>query len=451
MNVVLLGCFVSSVPAPFIASKKTVFVPKHMHHQIKVDSERTGAELPSHNIHVFLAPICMKKQSGGAFLDQGAFGCTFFSAVNCADGTSLPDKLGKVFSDDSDALEEYTNNQIVNTFDPEHMFTVKLYKMCDVGTFQDSDRPEMCEFLRKFVDENHKQLIYEYGGIDFDNLHNRVAMRTVPFDVVMSSLESLLFGLVVMSVYGYVHLDISYKNVLFNEAISKTMLIDFGWLSAVDNVYKEDNGTNYGHGYLWYPPEFKIAAMCDDDTLRYASFSKVYQAFKVNFKSRKMRIDEYETLFPSSTTDLKRLYNYVKDDLNGDTAKTFRFLRTVAHKIDVYSVGMVMCCIVKRYSTFIGTTPFVASIFDLVGKMTNMDPRARFDALQTYKLYIAILRKFGQKPVLYRHPIIAKAQELMQYRNMTLGQLKQVCEQFGIKAGGKKSELLLRLIKDHVR
>ena len=393
----------------------------------------------------------MKIQSGGAFIDQGAFGCTFFSAVNCSDGTSLPDKLGKVFNDNSDALEEYENNKIVSTFDPEHLFTVKLYKICDVGTFQDGDRPEMCEFLRKYTDKDHKQLIYEYGGIDFDNLHNRVAMRTIPFDVVMLSIESLLYGLVVMSVYGYVHLDVSYKNVLFNEAINKTMLIDFGWLSLADDVYREENGTNYGHEYLWYPPEFKIAALCDDDDMRNASFSAFYQMFKSNFKSRKMNLHDYESLFPASIADLKRLYGFIKHDLKGDTTKTFRFLRTVAHKIDVYSVGMVLCCIVKRFSAIIGTTPFVAAILNLIGKITNLDPVARFDALQTYTLYIRIMRKFGQKPVLYRRAIIVSAPELMQYRKMTSGQLKHVCERLGVKVSGKKSEMLIRLIKEQTR
>lgn len=371
---------------------------------------------------------------GGAFIDEGSVGCTFFSPIKCADGTDLPGKLGKVFDYDKDALHEQYNNRIVESLDPDRLFTVKMYKLCNVSKYRETDKSHLCSFIGNSATQR-KQLIYEYGGYDFDTLPH-----TVPLARIVTGFEGIMFGLVALQVHAFAHLDISIKNVLFDNALGKAYLIDFGWLTPCKKVYKPYYRDYYGHRYPWYPPEFKIAAILVENDVFDVTFDSFRDYFATNF-GRTLSFKAHCDRHPGALQGLRDLYDHVRGTLRGDKAKAFRFLATAADKVDVYSAGMVLQHILLKYD---GKAH--PALRDLVGRMTSFDPRARPDAVAAYALYVKVMRRVGVKPAFSKRATVVRAAELLRVRLLPVTRLRAMCASMHLPKTGSKDDLLARII-----
>ena len=393
-----------------------------------------------------MGDVVRHNQRGGKFLDQGSYGCTFLPAMKCNDGTSLPGKLGKVFWDDRDATVEQRNNTIVTKLDPGHKFTVQLYNTCTTASRKQG--VGQCSFMNGTErSREFQQLVYEYGGYDFQSLYNRVAKNFVPFEGVAAAFETVMFGLVVLQVHGYCHFDITLKNILYDEATRRATLIDFGFLMPLDRVYEPDNRSKFAHEYLFYGPELKVAALVLDGTLGLTSYETFFARFVSNcFKSKKLPFATYTKLFPDNERGLRELYLGLREA----PGKAFRELKQFSNKVDVYSAGMVMLCMLVRYASghrgaTIGSAGLEKDVLALVGRMTRFDPRARPDAVQAYSQFASVLRRHGMKPEFAKHPIVRHAKDLRDLRHTTVSELRSMCGRIGVRTTGSKADLVSRI------
>ena len=69
---------------------------------------------------------------GGKYLGSGTYGCIFYPAINCNDG-STPHGVGKIFADKQESDEEKRLGNKIESFDNSSAFTNPLIHTCKVS------------------------------------------------------------------------------------------------------------------------------------------------------------------------------------------------------------------------------------------------------------------------------------------------------------------------------
>jgi hypothetical protein len=121
------------------------------------------------------------------YINSGSFGCVFMPYLKCdfnnLDGTQFENTVGKVFSSIKDSIIEHNSNEIIKKLDPTSIFTPKYYGLCKVEyeSIHDTAISKCDKFSTPSKINNAPQLIYEYGGVDFqvgnDYLKNTMTLE----------------------------------------------------------------------------------------------------------------------------------------------------------------------------------------------------------------------------------------------------------------------------------
>lgn len=414
----------------------------------------------------------MVEQSGGKFIGQGSVGCVFFKHVQCQDGTEMPGCVGKVFESVSEATqEEMLHSKVADILDPERLFTVRLYTKCKISAnhFKHSDNPNLCSFTKR-LDKNrtYTQLLYEHGGKNMEQMIRLLKTGRTSILSVVSAMEHIMFGIVSLAIHGYVHMDITHRNVLYRSAINNTSLIDFGLLKQADEVYHSDS---LHYKYVWYPPEFKIASLLSNiANIDYETFLMHYAS---NFTSRYVSFEAFQAIHGKDVLDrqLRRFFNKIqaittgkKGLVNQNSAKTstdinfrhlqspsfknirvaLKLLQQFTNKVDVYSVGILWFYLLE---TSHHTEKLGYGMRELVKGMTCTDPQRRWDPLTAYNRYASFLMDNNMTPILSKHPMITNGHKLLSLRSKTHAELKAMCAKAQITVVGTKKDLIERLVK----
>lgn len=295
------------------------------------------------------------KAEGGAYINEGTYGCVFSPPIECMDTTPVSMKksklnkskkvVGKLFVDSKSFHSEVEQATNIQKLDPEYKFTVPYLGTCKTkrSLFKQSDQGFLCQ---KPLNDAHtyNQMLYSNGGVELRDYFKKPAKYTHDIaidDIILASIP-LFEGILEMQKKDYVHLDIKPSNILMDTTKKphglRLSLIDFGLMTKRLNLKYQFN--LHKHKYPYYPPEFQayfatvIEHNYDVNNVIYRclqNFSLFHILSFEQWLNQRWPYGKYREDIISAVNLLisKSLYSFVKD-----------FDRILSYKVDSYSLAM---------------------------------------------------------------------------------------------------------------
>ena len=310
------------------------------------------------------------------YIANGTYGCVFEPGIPCKSKRTSPNKnrsspksktpiVSKFFLDQKEAdIENNEHEQIVNKIDPNGLFTIRSFGICDIPkTDLDSKELAKCDNFKSSpktikayaATDNLRQIVYEHGGFQINHIVSRM-----PFDTMFAAFGPILDGIATLQEHGLAHLDIKPANLVYNFKTKKMALIDFGFCRSLDDVYSKETAFLYSYEYV--PPEFAHEHGNDDPISNYTRLLAISCA-RLSIKAR-------QVLYLNMT-------NVMYDSID-------------PKKIDVYMMGATLLQIINWYSKFVTfdlRTRRYRNIFDLIYGMIHLNVNKRFTIKEAKAAY----------------------------------------------------------------
>ena len=325
-------------------------------------------------------------KNGGRYLGRGTAGCIFRPHLKCVTESNKKNSIGKVFNDENDYNNELDMARIMQRIDDKQQFSIPIIASCDrLHYFRHNDEVSKCKLLDTNAPlSKYKQIIYKYGGKSLDNVmasDTRVG-NIKNFCKILLAFEPILKGIEKFNSRNpnpnVVHLDIKPHNIMLLR--SKLYLIDYGLLSAHQEIYQTNRTHLLSSDYPWYPPEFKAYIFKGE-------YDKLFDRINDNFVKIEPQVGraittvlkmdpkkDFEAFF-NSKIPKKQYVNY-------------------ADKIDVYSLGIVLLQLYlwsnyhkRSYTRHSKYQDIKSRIIDLLKGMIQFDPRNRLSINEVLKKY----------------------------------------------------------------
>lgn len=332
------------------------------------------------------------------YIGSGTYGCAIKPGFSCSSNNEIVDKsISKLFSEEIAYQEEVNINKKVALVDKNNRFTLKMISNCQITpayintNVTDINKCKIIENKPKIY-----QIVYEYGGMDLQKLfiqgHITTAYPNLNIYQFLKNLLEVLKGLELLLKNGFVHRDIKMDNILYNG--EKIILIDFGLLTTVEEVFK---GTNlelyYENDPFYYPNEmFLFSALLlkkEITDTNIHKFLKSLATFIAFHKNKFSQIPEYlkeiERLNNYLSAKSKAYNSYFKETYNKDTIHLFdmnEIIMSLSKKIDLYQMGIVIYQLVISMITIYNPNEIKKiplGIFQLLREMLEPNPFERID------------------------------------------------------------------------
>ena len=240
------------------------------------------------------------------------------------------------------------------------------------------------------VHDDVYNIIFSNGGIPLNKI-----TTFIPFATFMQYFKQFILGIQSLQENNIVHRDIKPTNVLLSS--SQLNLIDFGLSCSVEDVYKDDDDTNFilSYIYMYHPPEFYVIHLIyeqmrktndDFDIIVDIIFNDIIpkqlmtyyeQHYYRYFKRETYNIFSYKKAFESFYNDIKKKnIHSVKDLLSPE----FIF------KTDVFGISFILKTM-KQHIVFHGLQEI--ALFNTLYDMTyalNPYERCSIKELSTFML-----------------------------------------------------------------
>ena len=292
------------------------------------------------------------RKKGGELLGQGAYACAFYPSINCADGLKNGG-ISKIFPNVNSYKTELSQVEKVATIDTEAKYSNPMVKSCKVKHIDilEDDR-EKCTWIKGTdgTTEYH-QIIYKYKGVDFEKY---LKTRQYSFRDIVSHLVGFAEGIALFNGNNYTHLDIKAPNMLITDEDNRPILIDFGLSRNTNNIYNEFNNWLLIYEYPYYPPEFRIHMMHQNEMRGLRNTKEDYEDHKEENIGIYTILDKKNEINGIGTQIYNRMSKYYDETLTymrsiliERNVMKFGELYTVyndefASNVDVFSFGIVI-------------------------------------------------------------------------------------------------------------
>jgi serine/threonine protein kinase len=201
-----------------------------------------------------------KRQKGGKYVGEGAYGCGFKNLALPCKGRNRPaDTLSKLVNKRTvyrkelgEELGEEVIHQHYREIDPEKTYFLTSIESCefDPANFVPKNESDKCKLLKENKINTPYIVQMPEGGTDLQQI------QIIPSDVILffKSLVNLFDGLIVAHNNDTYHMDIKPPNIVSKKLPAGTFhtrFIDFGLSILPETV----PGRVYTKPYLYYPPE----------------------------------------------------------------------------------------------------------------------------------------------------------------------------------------------------
>jgi len=147
------------------------------------------------------------------FVGQGSYGCVLKPAKKCNIQLNIKNTVVKLFKEENEYNKELKNHNIIeNIFKNNKNIIVNKLSNCKKNINEyDITAYSKC----KDIDYNTDiyQIIYEYGGIDLDEL---TIFKKTTFKKIFMHLDNIFFALIILKNKKFIHQDIRSPNILLN-------------------------------------------------------------------------------------------------------------------------------------------------------------------------------------------------------------------------------------------
>ena len=325
------------------------------------------------------------------YLIHGTYGCVVIPGYDCQNNLLNDDTVTKLFADKDGYELEYKIQETIKRLDNESRFTIKMIDKCELtnkdilSTITDFYK---CPLITSET-INVYQITYEYGGKELPDLF--ISTETFNSIKILKQFVNMFEGLCILDENNIIHQDVKQNNILYDEKKQKFNLIDFGLYTTKDKVYENlIHNINYVK-YIYYPPE-------------YSFFYYKYYNIPIETISTKLYIINVEKdidfLLKVKPIALKykiailKVYNSLNKSNNELKAiyDKFSINQPFVYKIDVYMLGLTLFDFMINIFCNLNSQDKIniipVKIFDLIIKMTEIDPYKRItiqEATQIYK------------------------------------------------------------------
>jgi serine/threonine protein kinase len=294
------------------------------------------------------------RKKGGELLGQGGYACAFYPSINCADG-SKNGGISKIFKDIFSYEDELFQLIKVARYDTEAKYSNPMVKSCKVKyeAIQDIDKNKCIWMNGEMAQDDNYQIIYKHKGIDFEKY---LKTRKYSFRDIVNHLVEFAEGIAFFNGKNYTHLDIKAPNMLITDTDNRPILIDFGLSIDTNKIYNEKNTFVLNSEYPYYPPEFRIHMMHQNE-MRTGGLRNREEEYD---EHKPEHIGIYTTLDKKNETNGigTQIYNRMCKDYD-ETLKAIReklienkitkiiqfnkaYNDEFASKVDVFSFGIVI-------------------------------------------------------------------------------------------------------------
>jgi serine/threonine protein kinase len=331
-----------------------------------------------------------KEISGGKYLGRGTAGCIFRPHLKCITLSNQKNSVGKVFNDEDEYYNELDMARIMQRIDTKNEFSIPIIASCDgIHYYRHNDEVSKCKLMEvNTPPSNYKQIIYKYGGQSLEQVmsNGKRTGNITNFCKIFLAFKPILLGIQKFNNRdpspNVVHLDIKPHNIMLLR--SKLYLIDYGLLSAHDEVYQANRTQILSSDYPWYPPEFKAYLFKNA-----GEYDKLFKRVNDNFINVDPVIGKaiVTILKMNPKNDFEAFYN--------SKIPKKQYI-DFANKIDVYSLGIVLLQLYlwsnyhrKQYTRPSKYNTIKGHIIELLKGMIQFDPRNRMSIEQ-------VISKFNQ-------------------------------------------------------
>lgn len=277
-----------------------------------------------------------RNKKGGAFIYEGAYGCTFAKPpLKCIDEPSRKnDKyISKLMTREEAEKEAKASFFNWGAIDPENKFSINVLQTCylDKSNIKSSNNFNSC----KKKDEYNALVFQMYGGLDLTKLTPH-PNNYIP---LFKGFLELMKGLKVAHDNDIVHCDIKPTNIVANVEGNNIILrfIDFGLsFRALVMMYHEPVFTDPRILYPYWP--FEIG--CFDD--------KGYVYNWRLLENKYYSINEQLTDYSNSTSLGKNMVSF-DEVLQAVEETDFTDFPNVYKRLDVHSMGVTLANLLYQY------------------------------------------------------------------------------------------------------
>ena len=221
-------------------------------------------------------------------------------------------------------------------------------------------------------------------------------------------------GIMKIGKMGFCHRDIKPENVLYDPTKNKHSLIDFGLMGELKNVFRFSQFALLNYRYIYYPPEFSLAAyLYANRNLQSASSMLYHIRDPSNIEQLKQKLFEnvtvgqfmnYYRVFQvkkdaEMRSFLDSVIRYLDSNKNQNASKEYvinDMLFTMAKsKIDVYGLGIAWTQMYYFGKKIIDKNEHFE---ELLGEMTCLDPKKRITCQNIIHRINDIKESYGELP-----------------------------------------------------
>lgn len=251
------------------------------------------------------------------------------------------------------------------------------------------------------------EIIYDYGGIQLDNIEINDYDFIKALIIMCKSLQTL-------HQLGFVHRDIKPQNILYNNDNYKLSLIDFGVCIPFNEVYTKKEKWWVDSGYFISPPEYNII----DKYNKYKNLDIIHSYYKNDdFYNKKKK--EYD-IFLNKYNNINNIEDIPEE------------IKKIAYKGDIYSLGITLLLLYNQNNikiTHENKELIMQKISNLINNMIITDPFDRYDLTDVVNDLFELEKLYISEIELNKYNDITCNEDIENITN-TLSLLK-------IKGGGK--------------
>lgn len=324
------------------------------------------------------------------YLSQGSYGCIIIPGYDCKSTLLKDNTISKLFVNKSDYEIEYKIQETIKQLDKDGKFTVKMVDKCEITNkdiLSTVTNFYKCSLV-KLKSKNIYQILYDYGGEELNDIFKTPEI----FNVIklLKSFTNIFEGLCVLDTHDIIHNDIKTNNILYDKQKQKFNLIDFGLYTTKAEVYESVIYNSSYIKYIYYPPEYAFYYykhyFMPLDTINTTIFiHHLKTKINANLLKRPIR-DVYKKAIVKVYDNLNKTKEEIQAIYNN-----FLIQDKLTYNIDVYMLGLTLYYFIINMFISLNAQNNIYSIplklFDLIIKMTEIDPYKRISIHEATKIY----------------------------------------------------------------
>ena len=323
---------------------------------------------------------------GGKLIGEGSYGCVFQPPLVCKKKQLPKSTVGKLTSEDDTRVELEAASILRKIKEHKDYFLIPEGSCSPrIQEYQTDPDITKCTVTKGHDIRDFKQLSMPYGGVDIYR-YSLINKDHVPFFILM---KHLLEAGSLMLLHGFVHHDISARNILVDK-FGIARLIDFGQsfnANTISLASIRESWTVLDPEYPTEPPEITFLKSLDE-------FNKYSFEEAVNkIMPQKKILNLIEKLLGTPVKEqINNLAKFFKSSIAFQQQDIVKFWKLYYTGFDSWSIAIVLLTYLNK---MLVSYEFVESsewklkrilIVDILIKMLDTNPKERIDCVEALSM-----------------------------------------------------------------